>query len=56
MAAHLSRAAYAQMYGPTVLGYMRDMKHLYDPQNIFNPKKKTDATWDFSFNHIRKNF
>ena len=45
-----------QMYGPSVLGYMREIKHLYDPQNIFNPHKKTDANWDFSFSHIRKNF
>ncbi|HEY5695434.1 MAG TPA: FAD-binding oxidoreductase [Candidatus Saccharimonadales bacterium] len=45
-----------QMYGKTVLGYMKEVKHLYDPQNIFNPHKKTDATWDFSFKHIRKHF
>lgn len=45
-----------QMYGPTVLGYMREIKQLYDPQNIFNPKKKTDADWDFSFSHIREHF
>lgn len=45
-----------QMYGPIVLGYMRDIKQLYDPQNIFNPHKKTDADWDFSFNHIREHF
>jgi len=45
-----------QMYSPDVLGYMREIKHLYDPQNIFNPHKKTDATWDFSFSHIRKQF
>lgn len=45
-----------QMYGPSVLGYMREVKHLYDPQNIFNPHKKTDANWDFSFSHIRKHF
>lgn len=45
-----------QMYSPSVLGYMREMKHLYDPSNIFNPKKKTDATWDFSFSHIREKF
>lgn len=46
----------AQMYSPSVLGYMRDIKDLYDPQNIFNPKKKTDATWDYSFAHIRQHF
>ena len=45
-----------QQYGPTVLGYMKEIKHIYDPQNIFNPKKKTDADWDFSFNHIRQHF
>ena len=45
-----------QMYGPTVLGYMREVKQLFDPQNIFNPKKKTDADWDFSFGHIREHF
>jgi FAD/FMN-containing dehydrogenase len=45
-----------QMYSPNVLGYMREIKHLYDPQNIFNPHKKTDADWDFSFSHIRQSF
>lgn len=45
-----------QMYSPDVLGYMREVKSLYDLQNIFNPKKKTDANWDFSFSHIRKHF
>jgi FAD/FMN-containing dehydrogenase len=45
-----------QMYSPDVLGYMKDMKHLYDPHNIFNPHKKTDANWDFSFSHIRDSF
>ncbi|HMI09258.1 MAG TPA: FAD-binding oxidoreductase [Candidatus Saccharimonadales bacterium] len=45
-----------RMYGPTVFGYMKEMKHIYDPQNIFNPHKKTDANWDFSFSHIRKHF
>ena len=45
-----------EMYSPSVLGYMREIKALYDPQNIFNPHKKTDATWDYSFKHIRKSF
>lgn len=45
-----------RMYGPSVLGHMKDIKKLYDPQNIFNPYKKTDADWDFSFSHIRKSF
>lgn len=45
-----------RMYGPSVFGHMKAIKHLYDPQNIFNPHKKTDADWDFSFSHIRKHF
>ncbi|OYX39244.1 hypothetical protein B7Z00_00775 [Candidatus Saccharibacteria bacterium 32-50-10] len=44
------------MYSPNVLGYMKEIKQLYDPLNIFNPHKKTDATWEYSFNHIRQHF
>jgi len=44
------------MYGPKVLGYMKEVKHIMDPDNIFNPHKKTDANWDFSFGHIREHF
>lgn len=45
-----------EMYGDEVLGYMKEIKAIYDPQNIFNPHKKTDATWEFSFSHIREKF
>lgn len=45
-----------EMYSPSILGYMKELKHLYDPTNIFNPRKKTDADWDYSFKNIRKNF
>lgn len=45
-----------QMYGKQVLGYMKEVKTIFDPQNIFNPHKKTDADWDFSFSKIRKSF
>lgn len=44
------------MYGPKVLGLMKHVKHIFDPENIFNPHKKTDADWDYSFSHIRKHF
>lgn len=44
------------MYSPSVLGYMKEIKALYDPLNIFNPHKKTDATWEYSFSHIRDHF
>lgn len=45
-----------RMYGEQVFGYMKEIKALYDPKTIFNPHKKTDAEWNFSFSHIRKNF
>ena len=45
-----------EMYSPSVLGYMKEIKELYDPLNIFNPHKKTDATWEYSFRHIREHF
>lgn len=44
------------MYGPKVLGLMKQAKHIFDPENIFNPHKKTDASWDYSFSHIREKF
>jgi hypothetical protein len=45
-----------RMYGPSVFGHMKAIKAVYDPQNIFNPHKKTDADWDYSFSHIRQHF
>lgn len=45
-----------QMYGSKIVGYFEEAKGIFDPDNIFNPHKKTDATWDFSMNHIREHF
>lgn len=45
-----------QMYGPEVVEIFKQVKNIFDPDNIFNPHKKTDATWDYSFSHIRTNF
>lgn len=45
-----------RMYGPEVYEHMKSVKAIFDPDFIFNPKKKTDATWDYSFSNIRKNF
>jgi len=44
------------MYGSEVFGFMKEAKEICDPGNIFNPRKKTDANWDFSFDHIRQSF
>jgi FAD/FMN-containing dehydrogenase len=45
-----------EMYGKEVYKLFKDVKHIYDPQNIFNPHKKADATWDYSFSHVRDHF
>jgi FAD/FMN-containing dehydrogenase len=45
-----------QMYGPDVLGHFKTVKHIFDPENIFNPHKKTDADWNYSISHIREHF
>lgn len=45
-----------QMYGPKIVGYFKEVKNIFDPDNIFNPHKKTDAKWDFSMKHIREHF
>jgi len=45
-----------QMYGPHIVDLFKQTKQIFDPANIFNPHKKTDATWDFSMSHIREKF
>lgn len=45
-----------QMYGKEIVDLFRQTKHIFDPDNIFNPHKKTDADWKFSMDHIRKEF
>lgn len=44
------------MYGEEVFGYFKRVKQIFDPQNIFNPHKKTDANWKFSMKHLREKF
>lgn len=43
-------------YGPEIVGIFRQVKDILDPDNIFNPHKKTDADWEFSINNLRKHF
>ena len=43
-------------YGQEVYGYFKEVKHIFDPQGIFNPHKKVDATWDWTMSHIRQSF
>ena len=44
------------MYGQEVFDLFSQVKTVFDPQNIFNPHKKTDADWQFSMSHLRERF
>jgi len=41
------------VFGQEVYALFREVKEIFDSQYIFNPHKKTDASWDFSMSHIR---
>lgn len=45
-----------QMYGKEVVDIFRELKDIFDPDDIFNPHKKSKATWDYSFSHVRDHF
>ncbi len=45
-----------QQYKPEIMAHFRTIKHLFDPHNIFNPHKKTDAEWEYSMAHLREHF
>lgn len=45
-----------QMYTPKIMNHFKSLKKTFDPKNIFNPHKKTDANWEFSVSHIRRHF
>lgn len=44
------------MYGPEVFSLFKKVKDIFDPANIFNPKKKTDSDWQYSMDNLRENF
>lgn len=45
-----------KMYGKEMFEIFKEIKNIFDPQNIFNPHKKTDANQEYSLNHIRTRF
>lgn len=45
-----------EQFGKEIVELFREVKHIFDPQNIFNPHKKSDSNWDYSFDHIRQSF
>jgi FAD/FMN-containing dehydrogenase len=44
------------MYGPEMLKIFQEAKDIMDPDHIFNPHKKANADWEYSFSHIRDHF
>jgi FAD/FMN-containing dehydrogenase len=42
-------------FGEEMYEIFKDVKEIFDPLYIFNPHKKTDASWDFSMASIRSN-
>jgi FAD/FMN-containing dehydrogenase len=44
------------MYGEEILDLFKQTKDIFDPEHIFNPHKKANATWEYSFSHIRDHF
>ena len=45
-----------QMYSRDIMRVFKEVKDIFDPDNIFNPDKKTDAHWEFSMKHLREHF
>lgn len=41
------------MYGAEMLELFKQVKNIFDPLNIFNPHKKTDATMEYYRQHLR---
>lgn len=45
-----------QMYGEKMIHLFEETKKIFDPQNIFNPRKKVFGDLNFAMNHIRQNW
>lgn len=41
------------VFGDEMYQIFKNVKEVFDPLYIFNPHKKTDASWDYSMDHIR---
>ena len=41
------------VFGQDVYEIFKEVKEVFDPLYIFNPHKKTDASWEFSMSHVR---
>lgn len=51
----LMRSPYLEtQFGSKVYDLFKQVKHIFDPQNIFNPHKKVGVTREFAMQHVRK--
>jgi len=46
----------AKQYSPEMVKIFKEIKHIFDPEDIFNPHKKIDANFEFLKSHIRTGF
>lgn len=45
-----------KMYGEKIISLFEETKKIFDPQNIFNPRKKVFGDLDYAMSHIRQNW
>ncbi|MBI5530961.1 MAG: FAD-binding oxidoreductase [Candidatus Doudnabacteria bacterium] len=51
----LIRSPYLEkMYGSEITALFKEVKEIFDPQNIFNPGKKVGASLEYAMAHIKK--
>lgn len=51
----LIRSPYLEKaFGPEVYAIFKELKKIFDPDNIFNPHKKIDVSQEFAFQYLRK--
>ncbi len=43
-----------QMFGKEVVELFAEVKHIFDPENIFNPGKKVDASLPYALEHMKR--
>lgn len=45
-----------QMYGEKIYNLFSETKNIFDPHNIFNPRKKIGGTLSYAMDHLRTNW
>lgn len=45
-----------EMYGENICKLFEETKKIFDPENIFNPRKKVGGTMEYAMSHIREHW